>query len=277
MIDNASFEPAIWRRTEEAVATHGPVVLSGLGVILGGYIAALVVRAVLRRALTALRLDSAVAGTRLASVLGAFGKEWGAARVVAQLAYWTVLLLSLDAAAGVWGLTSVQHALSAAVGYLPKVLAALAVAAVGAYAAGGAKRAVGSVLRELRNPIAGLAETVVESGVLLLVGLVTLDMLGVNLGFITQNLTLLLGALLVIAVFLGCFALRKPAEELVANYYLRRMLSVGDHVQTKALQGTVLEFVPLGLILRDATVDEHFVPARELLGGLRRRPGLAPD
>jgi hypothetical protein len=39
----------------------------------------------------------------------------------------------------------------------------------------------------------------------------------------------------------------------------------------------VLEFVPLGLILRDATGDEHFVPARELMAGLRRRQGLKPE
>lgn len=102
-------------------------------------------------------------------------------------------------------------------------------------------------------------------------------MLGVNLAFITGNLTLLLGAALVVVVFLSCWAMRHPAEELIANYYLRRMLSVGDHVQTKTHQGTVLEFVPLGLMLRDATGDEHFVPARELMAGLRRRQGMQAD
>jgi hypothetical protein len=264
-------------KIEQAAVTHGPTVLSGLGIVLGGYVAALIARAGLRRTLRALRIDGALAGTRLGSLISAFGKDYGASALAGQLAYWIVLLLSFDAAAGALGLLSVQHALGAALAYLPKVLAALAVAAVGAYVAGGAKRAVGNVLRELRHPAAGLAETATEAGLLLLVALVTLDMLGVNLGFITANLTLLLGATLVVLVFLSCFALRKPAEELIANYYLRRMLSVGDHVQLKALQGTILEFVPLGLILRDATGDEHFVPARELVSGLRRRQGLKPD
>jgi hypothetical protein len=268
---------SITNEIEQAAVTHGPTVMTGLGIVLGGWVAARIVRAVLKRTVGALGIDGAVAGTRLGSLVSAFGKDYGASQLVGQLAYWIVLLLSFDAAAGVLGLVSVQHALGAALAYLPKVLAALAVAAAGSYVAGGAKRAVGNVLRELRHPAASLAETAVEAGLLLLVGLVTLDMLGVNLGFITANLTLLLGAALVVLVFLSCFAMRMPAEELIANYYLRRMLSVGDHVQFKALQGTVLEFVPLGLILRDATGDEHFVPARELVTGLRRRQGLKPD
>jgi transcriptional regulator of heat shock response len=50
-----------------------------------------------------------------------------------------------------------------------------------------------------------------------------------------------------------------------------------------ALSGTPLpvlqrlEFVPLGLVLRDPKGDEHFVPARILLAGLRRRQAVKPE
>lgn len=264
-------------RAQELAFERGPTLLSGALVVLGGFIAAKLVRAVLRRLLVALRLDRALEGTRLSTIVAALGEGFGPARLVGELAYYTVLLVTLDTAAGQLGLTGVQRALSGAVAYLPKVFSALALVSVGAYVASAAKRSVGAVLRELRNPMAGLAESAIELGTLLVVGLVSLDVLGVNLTFITGNLTLLLGALLLVVSFLSCWAMRHPAEELIANYYLRRMLSVGDHVQTKTHQGTVLEFVPLGLMLRDATGDEHFVPARELLTGLRRRPGMKAD
>jgi Mechanosensitive ion channel len=264
-------------RARQLAFERGPTLVTGVLVVLGGWLAAKIVRAVLRRLLVALRLDRALEGTRLSTIIGALGEGFGPAQLVAQLAYYTVLLITLDTAAGQLGLTGVQRALSGAVAYLPKVFSALALVSVGAYVASAAKRSVGAVLRELRNPMAGLAETAVELGTLLIVALLSLDVLGVNLAFITGNLTLLLGALLVVLVFLSCWAMRHPAEELIANYYLRRMLSVGDHVQTKTHQGTVLEFVPLGLLLRDATGDEHFVPARELVTGLRRRQGMKPD
>lgn len=264
-------------RAKQLVLERGPTLFTGLLIVLGGWLAAKIVRAVLRRVLTALRLDRALSGTRLATVIGALGEGFGPAQLLAALAYYTVLLIALDTAAGQLGLVGIQRALSGAVSYLPKVFSALALLSVGAYVASSAKKSVGAVLRELRNPLAGLAETAAELGTLLIVTLLSLEVLGVNLAFITGNLTLLLGAALVVVVFLSCWAMRHPAEELIANYYLRRMLSVGDHVQTKTHQGTVLEFVPLGLMLRDATGDEHFVPARELMAGLRRRQGMQAD
>ncbi len=264
-------------RAKQVALERGPTLLTGLLILVGGWLAAKILRAVLRRLLTALRLDRALEGTRMATIVGALGEGFGPARLVAELAYYTVLLITLDTAAGQLELTGLQRALSGAVSYLPKVFSALALLSVGAYVASAAKRSVGAVLRELRNPLAGLAETAVELGTLLIVTLLSLDVLGVNLAFITGNLTLLLGAVLFVVVFLSCWAMRHPAEELIANYYLRRMLSVGDHVQTKTHQGTVLEFVPLGLMLRDATGDEHFVPARELVNGLRRRQGMKAD
>lgn len=267
-----------WASRARAIALErGPTLVSALAILLGGWIVALLARSVTTRLLTALRLDRALEGTRLSTIIGALGKDFGAAKLIAQLVYYTLLLVTLDTAAGQLGLVGVQSALGGAVSYLPKAFSALAMLAVGAYVASAAKRSVGAVLRELRNPLAGLAETGTEAAILLIVALVALDVLGVNLTFITGNLTLLLGAVLIVVVFLSCWAMRHPAEELIANYYLRRMLSVGDHVQTKTHQGTVLEFVPLGILLRDATGDEHFVPARELVGGLRRRQGMKPD
>lgn len=264
-------------RVRQLAFERGPTLLTGVLIVLGGWLLAKILRLVLRRLLVALRLDQALSGTRLSTVIGALGEGFGPARLVSELAYYTVLLVTLDTAAGQLGLGGVQRALSGAVAYLPKVFSALALMSAGAYVASAAKRSVGAVLRELRSPLAGLAETGAELSTLLVVALLSLDVLGVNLAFITGNLTLLLGALLVVVVFLSCWAMRYPAEELIANYYLRRMLSVGDHVQTKTHQGTVLEFVPLGLMLRDATGDEHFVPARELISGLRRRQGMKPD
>lgn len=277
-VSRAATGPLEWaHQARDAALAYAPRLLGGVGILLAGWLLARVARGVLRRLFVAIRLDSVLEGTRVSAIVGALGKDYGASKLAAQIVYYALLLLTVNTAAAQLGLPGLQSALSSALSYLPKALSALALLAFGAYLAGAAKRSVGNVLRELRNPAAGLAETVTEAGILLIVALVTLDLLGVNLTFITANLTLLLGAALVVVVFLGCWAMRSPAEELIANYYLRRMLSVGDHVQTKTHQGVVLEFVPLGLILRDATGDEHFIPARELVSGLRRRPGLKPD
>lgn len=260
-----------------AVLAHAPTALTGLAILLGGWLAARLGRAALERMLRAAKLDAALEGSRVHSLLSSLGEGFTPSRAIAELVYLTLILLTLDGVAGYWGLSGIERALSSAVGYLPRVLSALALFAGGTYLAGVAKRSVGAVLRELRNPAAGIVESLTEGALLLVVSMVALGLLGADLSFITSNLTLLVGAALVVIVFLACWAMRSPAEELVANYYLRRLLSVGDHVQTKTHQGTVVEFVPLGLILRDPAGDEHFVPAKDLITGLRRRQALKPD
>lgn len=108
-------------RAKQLVLERGPTLFTGLLIVLGGWLAAKIVRAVLRRVLTALRLDRALSGTRLATVIGALGEGFGPAQLLAALAYYTVLLIALDTAAGQLGLVGIQRALSGAVSYLPKV------------------------------------------------------------------------------------------------------------------------------------------------------------
>src|SRR5690606_33775156 len=137
-------------------ADLAPGWLSGVGVLVVGWLAAKLLRAALRHVLRVVRLDAAVQGTRLQSLLSAINKDLTPSALVATLAYWTLLLVAWNTAAGIWGLDALENALSSAVGYLPKVLSALALFAGGAYLAGAARRAVGAVLRELRNPAAAI-------------------------------------------------------------------------------------------------------------------------
>jgi hypothetical protein len=73
--------------------------------------------------------------------------------------------------------------------------------------------------------------------------------------------------------------MRRPAEEIIANYYLRRMINPGDRINLGDVEGTVEAFTGIGVLLRDSKGAERFVPARHVLDGLtctgraRRRAG----
>jgi small-conductance mechanosensitive channel len=155
--------------------------------------------------------------------------------------------------------------------YLPRVGSGLITLAVGGYVAGAAGRAVGSTLKELKSPFAGVAQSLVETVVLLVTVTVAVNALGADLSFITSNLVLIFAVVAVTAAFLFCWSMRKPAEEVIANYYLRRIVRVGDWITLNAIEGSVEKFTALGVFLKDAEGIEHFVPARHVLGGLQRQ------
>jgi small-conductance mechanosensitive channel len=117
-----------------------------------------------------------------------------------------------------------------------------------------------------------VAQSATETVVLLVTVTVAVNALGADLSFITSNLVLVFGVLAITAAFLFCWSMRKPAEEVIANYYLRRIVRVGDWITLGAVEGNVEKFTALGVLLKDADGVEHFVPARHLLSGLQRQP-----
>ena len=181
-----------------------------------------------------------------------------------------MVLLAFTVAADTAGLEAVQEILGSVLGYVPSLLSALLIVAIGGYFASVVGRAVSSVLKEMRSPYAKPLSGIAEGALLIIVLTVAIDTLGVDLSLITQNLTLVVGAVTLTVCFLFGWSMRKPAEEIICNYYLRRLVSVGDQVTLGDVEGTVERFAAIGVVVRDETNALRFVPARHVLDGLRR-------
>lgn len=254
------------------VAARAPALGAALAILLSLWLVARVVRGLSERLLRAAKVDSALETTFVGRMLAGASQGLTPSKALASLVYVAVLLLAFAGAAEQLGLTAVRTAISAVLGYLPRVGSGLITLAVGGYVAGAAGRAVGSTLKELKSPFASIAQSLVETVVLLVTITVAVNALGADLSFITSNLVLIFAVVAVTAAFLFCWSMRRPAEEVIANYYLRRIVRVGDWITLNAVEGSVEKFTALGVLLKDSEGIEHFVPARHLLGGLQRQP-----
>lgn len=254
------------------LAARAPAMGSALAVLLALWIVARIARSVSERLLRVVKVDQALENTFVGRMLAGAGDGLTPSKALASLVYAAILLLALAGAAEQLGLTAVRGALSSVLAYLPRVASGLITLAVGGYVAGAAGRAVGSTLKELKSPFAGIAQSATETVVLLVTVTVAVDALGADLSFITSNLVLIFGVVAVTTAFLFSWSMRKPAEEVIANYYLRRMVRVGDFITLNEVQGSVEKFTALGVLLRDDEGVEHFVPARHVLNGLQRQP-----
>lgn len=262
-----------------AVAARAPAVLSALGLLLAMWLLARLARALVTKLLGLTKLDAVTEKTQLGKLLKAFDEGMTTSKAVAALIYVAILLMALMSAADLLGLTTVSEALSGALAYVPRLVSVLVVLGVGGYIASAARRAVGAMLKQLRSPYGGPLEAVTETGILIIVAAVAVDLLGVDISFLTANLSLIIGVLLVTLAFLFSWSMRRPAEEIIANYYLRRMINPGDRINLGDVEGTVEAFTGIGVLLRDSKGAERFVPARHVLDGLtctgraRRRAG----
>ncbi len=255
------------------VVAYAPTVLSAAFVLLALWIVARIVRAIVARVLGMTRLDAAIAETWMQRALSSFGEGFTPSAALAAIAYYSILLLAWAAAADIVGLTAVKVALSSVLDYVPRLASALLVLAAGGYAASAARRAVHSVMKQLKSPYGGIVEFLTEGTLLVIVVSVAVDMLGVDLSFVTANLALLVGAIVVTICFLLAWSMRRPAEEIIANYYLRRLVSVGDHLELAGAAGRVEKFAPLGVVVSEADGTQRFIPAHHVLEGLRKSAG----
>ena len=239
-------------------------------VFLALWLAARLVRGLVKRLLQVTPLDKVVSETRLGRMLQAFRDDATPSWAVANLAYVAILLMAVTSAAEALGIEAAQTAVLAALSYLPKVISALLILAVGSVAASALGRLVGAFFSEFLGGRSKMFEAPIELAVMLVVGLIALESLGVDVSFITANLSVFVVVLLVLVAFLMAWSMRRPAEEIIANYYLRQLVRVGDDVKLEQTRGVVERFVPLGVLLRDEAGNEHFVPARHVLSGLQR-------
>lgn len=247
-----------------------PTVAAAIGAFVALWLLARIARLVTVRLLRLVKLDEAIEDTLISRVFSSLGEDSTPSKVLGTIAYAAIVLMGAAAAADILGLPAVRAAIWAILGYLPKLAAALAVLGVGGYVARIARRAVSGVMKELKSPFAGIAESLTEGVILLVTVTVCVNQLGADLSFITNNLAVILGALIATAAFLFAWAMRRPAEEIIANYYLRRLVRIGDQVTLATIEGTVDRFAALGLVLKDAEGCEHFIPAHHVLDGFER-------
>ena len=258
---------------ERALATVvgiAPTVAGAIGAFVGLWLLARVARVLTARVLRLVKLDEAIEETLISRIFSSLGEGATPSSVLGTIVYAAIVLMGAAAAADILGLPAVRGAIWAVLGYLPKLAAALAVLGVGGYVARIARRAIAGVMKELKSPFAGIAESLTEGVIMLVTITVCVNQLGADLSFITNNLAVILGALIATAAFLFAWAMRRPAEEIIANYYLRRLVRIGDQVTLATIEGTVDRFAALGLVLKDADNCEHFIPARHVLDGFQR-------
>jgi hypothetical protein len=191
-------------RIIENVANFLPGVLVFFALMLAALVLAVVLRYALRRALDGLDFD------RRAAVLGMSLAEWtpsrSASTLVASVVYWTVLVLGL-----LLGLTALDAALPSqfavsVLGYVPHVVAALAILVVGGIVARFLARAVliGAVNMGVQS--ARLISLAVKWLVLIVAAAMALDHIGIGRTVLLLAFGILFGGVvltLALAVGLG--------------------------------------------------------------------------
>ena len=164
-----------------------PNLLTGLAILLVGWIVARVVRYLVERILELVRLDTLLekAGIKLQGLQ---------AQVIAALSYWIVIVLALVSAVNAVKLTVATELLDSTLSYLPSVITAVFVLALGVFFGGLARGFVRTALGGTKTIDPELAGKVAQLTIILSAAAASLGQLGVAAALITHAFTVAFAA-----------------------------------------------------------------------------------
>lgn len=254
-----------------------PDLLGALVIILVGYGIAKLLQLVVTKLLKAAHFDRYMDREGITPAMQKANISRTPAEVLGIFTYWLVLLLFINSAAGVLGLTALTRVVQAVLFYLPRVLGALIIVLVGAWLASFLSRLTNTAssaagMKQYSSLLAGTVLWVV----LFFTFAFALGTLGVDLTLITTVIAIILGgAALAFAIAFGLGA-RGKATDILAGRELRSMFNMGDTLATDTMTGTVVDMRPTYTVVRTDKGDMAVENTELLHSHVTKRGGQAP-
>jgi small-conductance mechanosensitive channel len=162
--------------------------------------------------------------------------------LVKQFLYWVILLVFLISAADLMGLNMISEKLNELIDYLPQVFTALLILGGGFYLADQVRSLVGSAAKSM-----GISAWKGLSGMIFYILLIFVVIAALErLEFfpteiITDNLSIILGGILLAFAIAYGAAARPVLSSLLASYYSRNHFRVGQEIEIDGYRGIIVE------------------------------------
>lgn len=232
--------------------------------LLGALLGAVAMRAtggILRR----LRLSSLFERIGLGNQAKRWELEPKVTRVVSRTVFFLVLIIFVQSAVDILGLTAISDAVGRALSYLPQLVGALLIAVLGALLAHFLGGVVEALARDSGIGYASFLRRGVTAIVIFVVLVMAVAELEVDTEMIGSFMRIVLaGAALGLAITFG-FGTREATKNLVAGFYLRKLLRPGEQVEVQGFAGTLVAVTPVQAVIEHSGGDVRMIANSVLL------------
>jgi len=251
----------VLEQISERLVAMLPATLGALGLLLVGWIAAMIARFLTRKIITAavarinrqFRLAEGLSGTRLVE---------DAPRIIGTLVYWVVLLFFAAAAIDKLPLPVVTGLLQSIAYYLPRVLLAVVIVFMGLGAGILVNRWTTRVAAAAGVEYAPVLGRVAQIAIFVVALLVGAQEIGLESRFFTTMILVVIAAILIGAALSFSLGAGPIVSNIMASYYAAQAYRIGDVVRVAGIEGVVREITPTSIVLDSADGQVH-LPARK--------------
>jgi len=241
------------------VAKYLPNLISAIILLIVGKFVAKFTEKIVRHLLKSINFKGIGGVGKINKTLEKIGLSVKATDIIGSLTYWFVFLIFIMAAADILNMTVVVDTINSLIAYIPSVIATVVVFVLTIIVARLLKDIVETTLEHIQ-PL--YAKSISNLSYWLLVffgGLLAIAQLGLDLGVITTNLSIIIGgiiATLVIAIGLGS---KDVVTNLLAGFYIKKILKVDEEVVLAGHKGRVVAIGDTSVTLKTAE-GTMFIP-----------------
>jgi hypothetical protein len=176
--------------------------------------------------------------------------------------FWLVMALTLLVATETLGPPVVTAWLGQLLAYVPRLAVAILIAALGTIVARVARRVVTSTASSANLPAAGRIGKMTEVALLIGVGLVAVEQLGVEVSLLTTLIVVVIASLLGGAALAFGLGSRDWVANMLSAYYVERLYQVGQTIRVRDVEGRIVRITDTAVIL-ESDEGEVALPASE--------------
>lgn len=241
-----------------------PQLLKGLAFLIIGWLFIKFVLYIIKKALGLTNIDTLPEKLNVEEIFGNSSLKIQPTKIIVTSIKWILIFIFIIVASELLGLKMVSEQLGNLIGYLPKLISALLIFAVGIYIANMIKKAVSSMFSSLELTGGNLVGNIVFYLIAVIVSVTALNQAGINTDLITNNLSIIFASIL--AAFTISFGLgsRDIIKRLLFGYYSRKNLQVGNKIKTENFEGIIESIDNISVILK--TEDKIIIiPIKEIV------------
>jgi small-conductance mechanosensitive channel len=229
---------ATWAMVVGALA-FVPRIIGALIILLIGWGIARLLARLVDTGLDRLQFDRRVGDTGMGRYLTRSGVTMPPSDFVASLVKWIVLLITFMISADALGLPQVSAVFTAVLAYIPNVIAAIAILAIGALLADFLAGAVRGAFSAARPAAGEILATVTYWSIIVFVALGALAQLQIAPDLVRTLYTAVIGTVALAAAIAFGLGLRDFASDIATGRELSANLHPGDVIQASGVEGRV--------------------------------------
>lgn len=184
-------------------------------------------------------------------------------KLITSIVKWILALIVLIVIADILKMKMLKDAIAGFIAYLPQLFSALAILFIGIIIANMVKNAVASVFKSLNLSGAKAIGNILFLVIAVIVSITALNQAGINTDIITNNLTIIFGALLLAFTIAFGLGSKNLIERLLFGFYSRKNLTVGQRIKVNGVEGVIESLDNISVVLNTAN-GKVMLPIKEV-------------